>query len=300
MYICLTGMHANTRSLMPHDRTRTALQRQLRGLGLDTLEVSIIRGDEHRSVNLWTSDEILARLPNLKRANLAGAHLYVRGPRDRDHDLVFLDDLDRFTPDKMKAAGHDPAVVVETSPGNAQAWVRLGTPCPPSIRHEVSRRLAQLYGGDPGAIDPHQSGRLAGFTNRKPEHRTARGFPFVLLLNAPGHAAPAAADLIRAAERDVAEKQAAADVKPAVDIAAGSAFHDLAETWSREYRERGGDLSAIDWSITHRALAAGYDPADIAATLEAVADRRGKHAGSYAERTVRAALAARVTSTPSP
>ena len=279
--------------IMQHDRTRTAIQRQLKGMGLELFEISIIRGDEHRSVNAWTPAEILDRLPSIKRANLAGAHIYVRGPRDRDHDLILLDDLDRFTPERMKAAGHDPAVVIETSPGNVQAWIRLGVACSASIRHEVSRDLAQLYGGDPGAIDPHQSGRLAGFTNRKIEYKTAKGFPFVLMHNAPGKIAPASAELIRAAEVRIQtdlKQQQSRITKLKVDAGEGEAADNLISAWEREYKDRGGDLSNVDFAVCCQALKAGQDPDNIAAALEVVADRKGHHAKGYAERTVRAAV----------
>lgn len=277
---------------MQHDRTRTALQRQLKGMGLELFEVSIIRSDEHRSVNLWTPAEILARLPNLKRANLAGAHLYIRGPRDHDHDLILLDDLDRFTFDRMKAAGHDPAVTVETSPGSVQAWLRLGRPASAEVRHDVSRHLTHLYGGDPGAIDPHQSGRIAGFTNRKPEHKSARGFPFVLLLSAPGKVAPASAELIHPAEVRIQtelQRQQSRFTKLKVDAGEGEVADTLISAWEREYKDRGGDLSSVDFAVCCQALKAGHEPDNIAAALEVVADRKGRHTRDYAERTVRAA-----------
>jgi len=287
--------------MAPHDRTRTALQRQLKGMGLDLFELTILRGDEHRSVHLWSPEEILTRLPNLKRANMAGSHIYARGPRDQDHDLILLDDLDRFTPDRMKIAGHDPAVVVETSPGSIQAWIKLGRPCSASIRHEVAREMTRLYGGDTGAVDPHQSGRLAGFTNRKPKHESGRGFPFVLLLNAPGKPAPNAPALIEQAETAVKDRERVEEQTRAIAVeisASGDASNDLVAAWSEEYRTRGGDLSAVDFAVCCRALKAGLEPDDVAAALSVVADRKGRYAERYAERTVRAAV--RSLSQPSP
>jgi hypothetical protein len=41
--------------------------------------------------------------------------------------------------------------------------------------------------------------------------------------------------------------------------------------------------------VSCQALKAGIDLSDIAAALEIVADRKGKHAASYAERTIQAA-----------
>lgn len=287
-----------------HDRTRTALERQLKALDLGQMEVTI-HGPDRTHVRTMTPSDILAELPRLKRANAAGCNIYVRGPRDRDHDLILLDDLNLFTPDKMKAAGHVPAVVVETSNGNVQAWVRLGRPCPASVRHEIARELARLYGGDPGAVDPHQSGRLAGMTNRKEEHRTARGYPYVLLLNARGKVALAAEDLISEAERVILDRErdeAQASVRAAgISSESGEAADDLISAWRGEYEKRGGDLSAIDYAVSCQALKADIDPSDIAAALEIVADRKGKYASSYADRTVRAASAAtQAPSLPSP
>lgn len=279
---------------MAHDRSYTALTRQLRGLGLSAFEVSIVNQD-HRSASVWTVTQIIERLPRLKRANMAGAAIYIRGPRDQDHDLVLVDDLDRFTPERMKAAGHAPAVVTETSPGNVQAWVRLGTPCSAVIRHEVSRDLARLYGGDPGAVDPHQSGRLAGFTNQKPQYKTARGFPYVLLLNAPGRPASEAPQLI--ADATSADRARSRSVQMKTPLSDASA--DLITAWRDEYVARqGGDMSAIDWSTAHQALAAGIDPEEIVSTLAIVADRKGRHAENYARRTVAAVIQDRQIPTP--
>jgi hypothetical protein len=275
-----------------HDRSFTALKRQLKGLGLDELEVTF-HGPDRTHIKSMKPADIMAELPRFKRANMSGCNIYVRGPRDCDHDLILIDDLSPFTPDRMKAAGHSPAVVVQTSPGNVQAWVRLGRSCSAPVRHEIARQLARLYEGDPGAVDPHQSGRLAGMTNRKPQHRTARGYPYVLLLNAPGKAALAADDLIRGAERAILDREG--DETQASVLAAeisannGKAADDLVGAWRREYEQRGGDLSAIDYAVSCQALKAGIDLSDIAAALEIVADRKGKHAASYAERTIQAA-----------
>jgi hypothetical protein len=51
--------------------------------------------------------------------------------------------------DLMRANGHDPCVVVQTSPGHLQAWIYLrSSPLEPALATAVSRHLAQFYGGD--------------------------------------------------------------------------------------------------------------------------------------------------------
>lgn len=278
---------------MAFDRTKTAVERQLRGLGLARVEISVIGGDRPH-VQEMTPAEVLADLPRLRRANAAGCSVLVRGPRDEDHDLVLVDDITPFTAERMKADGLAPAVLVETSPGNAQAWIRLGEPTPAPVRHEVARELARRYGGDPGAVDPHQSGRLAGFTN--PKHRKGGYAPFVLLHSFAGRAVQAARELLELAREAVMRHAPVHRIEPAPEASA-----DLVAWWLQEQAAAPApkDLSAIDWHLTHRALDAGHAPEDVAAALEATADRKGKAAGAYASRTVGKALSEREEPTPS-
>lgn len=281
---------------MAEDRTLTAASRQLRGMGLPHYEITM-KGPKGTSVNVMPFNEILNDLGRLKRGNRGGCHVYIRGPRDADHDLVLLDDISRFTPEKMKAAGHDPAVVVQTSPGSIQAWVRLGRSVSAKVRHEVARELANLYDGDRAAVNPHQAGRLAGFTNQKPEHKGPKGFPYVLLMNAPGKPAPAADQLILHATDKAAEAAERLQAMMAVDLqisASGDAHRDLVAAWSAEYAKQVQlDLSKVDWWIVNLGLGRDVHPDILASALAEAATRKGKHAIDYAERTVRKALSER-------
>jgi hypothetical protein len=277
---------------MAHDRTRTALSRQLNGLRLSHFEVTM-KGPDRTTVEVLSQEQILGSLDRLKRANLAGCHIYVRGPRDRDHDLVLLDDIQPFTPRQMQTEGHDAAVVVQTSPGSVQAWMRLGRPVSPAIRHEVARFLAGRYGGDAAAVNPHQAGRLAGFTNRKPEYRGPSGYPFVLLLNAPGCVATKADQLISEAQETAVRAQSrVSELAAALHVSAASDPHqDLVGAWRALYAQRAGsDLSAVDWAVVNQGLGMGVDPDTLASALAEVADRKGRHAQSYAELTLRSAI----------
>lgn len=277
---------------MAYDKTRTAVERQLRGLGLARVEVSVIGGDRDH-VRTMTPTEILADLPRLRRANAAGCSILVRGPRDEDHDLVLVDDLPPVTiAARMAADGVAPAVLIETSPGQGQVWVKLGEPTPAPVRHEIARALMERYGGDPGAVDPHQAGRLAGFTNPKPERRGTRGAPFVLLHSYAGRVAQAARDLLATARAAVTGREPVRPIQPAPH-----APEALVGWWLRERdaAPEPRDLSAVDWGLTHRALDAGHAPEDVAAALEAASDRKGRHAADYAARTTGKAVAHRLS-----
>ena len=272
------------------DLTKTAVERHLRGLGLEFVEISVAmpgRPDARGSVEVMTPAQIIDALPRLKQANKAGYSIYVRGPRDRDHDLILVDDVEAFTSKRMEEDGLKPAVAVETSPGNYQVWLRLGEPLPADVRRQAAKILAERYGGDSAAADGHQSGRMAGFTNPKLEHKTGRGSPFVLLHSFAGRAVKAGRELIDAARSRLVEKieEAASRVKL---IPAPGVDSDLVGWWKAGHAAApiGKSLSEVDWYLANLALGYGRSAEDIAAALEATAERKGKYASEYAILTV--------------
>ncbi|WP_404829733.1 DNA-primase RepB domain-containing protein [Stappia indica] len=110
-----------------------------------------------------------------------------------------LDDLNAEAATRIALDGFQPALTVETSPGNFQIWIRLmaAGELPYLVVRYAVKHLSQLYGGDPRAVSPMQPGRLPGFTNRKPKHRQADGhFPFVRLVDASGCIASAGPNLV--------------------------------------------------------------------------------------------------------
>jgi RepB DNA-primase from phage plasmid len=77
----------------------------------------------------------------------------------------------------LRAHGHDPCVVLQTSPGHLQAWIRLSaSPLEPAVATAAGKLLALAYGGDCASTDWRHLGRLAGFTNQKPARRTRGGY----------------------------------------------------------------------------------------------------------------------------
>lgn len=234
-------------------------------------------------------EQILNEIPRLKRANQAGYSVYIRALRDVDHDLILLDDVDAFVPVRMAEDGFQPAAVVETSPSNFQVWLRAGMPLHHSVRGRCAVILAQWYSGDLAAASPHQSGRLAGFTNQKPQYKGSRGFPFVLLRGYPGRCITALRRLIDAAEADPipgAEwSLKTAEVTSIVDPDPG-----LLDWWLQRKAAASGsadaDLSRVDWHLTNLALGTGYAAVEVMAVLTATATRKGSHAGRYAALTV--------------
>ncbi len=94
---------------------------------------------------------------------------------------------------RLSADGFDPCAVIQTSPGNFQAWLKHASTLPKLLGTLAAQTLARRYHADPSAADWRRFGRLPGFTNRKPKHRRPDGrFPFVQLRSHSGRQYPMA------------------------------------------------------------------------------------------------------------
>ena len=101
----------------------------------------------------------------------------------------------------MTNAGFQPALVVETSPQNFQVWLNHGQTLDRDMSSWAAKELAKRFGGDLSSADWRHFGRLAGFTNRKPERLLPNGLaPFVRLRQCEGKIYDAARDISRRGE----------------------------------------------------------------------------------------------------
>lgn len=268
------------------------LRRQLVAMPCPLYEVRLIHSSSRQAypgVRQWAasllSDPVTVAF--LRIRNREGYDVYFR-PFASDHNAGYiLLDLDHPVPDilaRLRAQGHEPSAVVETSPGRWQAWIRVSPqPLRPELATRLAKRLAQIYAADPASADWRHLGRLVGFTNRKPGRRLANGLaPWVKLIDARAGLARNGAALLELA---AAEATGPRGHSPAVrTMLRQYAMESLSTTdldstalaaWYRDclnrlrIRER---YSAPDWSIADRwiareLLATGTDPALVAAVL---------------------------------
>lgn len=289
---------------MKPDRSYLAVRRQLDAMGVETFDVGVRGKDGRMMTRTWEKAKVLESLAWLKRENAKGADIYVRPAGDDSSGLVLVDDLTRQALDKMKAAGYAPAAVVETSPTNFQAWVRVHQRrLEPKLATSAAVLLAKEYGGDPNSADWRHYGRLAGFTNRKPEHVDDRGrSPYVLSHESPGKLAEMAPELLKTAQERVFRAEATLESKKRLEALEG--FKPLGHGWmsdpSHEYKrqaqkllERYGsrtDYSKLDWMIaTDMAKSGRFSAEGIAQAIEQhspeVSTRKAGHVHDYARRT---------------
>jgi hypothetical protein len=133
----------------------------------------------------WNLDELLGSIPWLKSQNADDRNIYIR-PKGKSA-LTLLDDLSAETLERMRHSGFSPAVIVETSPDNFQAWLHHGRALSKEISMAVARALGEEFNGAPSAAEGKHFGRLVGFENRSPRHRQPGGhYPMVRLVHATG------------------------------------------------------------------------------------------------------------------
>jgi hypothetical protein len=270
---------------------------QLEALGAAGFDIGVKRTDGTMILREgWGAKQVLKSLLWLRRENLNRGQIYVRpaGP----HGLSLVDDLNGVALTRMKAEGFGPAAVIETSPGNFQAWLRHGVFLDEATSTRAAKMLAARFGGDPGSADWRHFGRLAGFTNPKPNRRLASGLqPFARLVEASGQVYREAASFIAEAKKAVAN-ETAASAKAAGNNRAGQGAQSppplkpLAE-FHRDPRYA-GDLHRADLAWARHAAATGLSASEIRMEILRGRDlsKKGnaKRQRDYAERTAGKAL----------
>lgn len=282
------------------DLSYLAARRQLKAMGAEYFEIGV-RSDKGMLRYELTASDVLKHMGFFKSHNARGADIYVR---PLDSGVVLLDDLTQAQVERMKEQGYEPASVVETSPQNFQAWVKLSASAlPPPIATAAARHLATQYEGDPNSADFAHFGRLAGFTNTKPQHRTRNGrSPYVMAHESSGRQAQQGMELVNRLNEEHAQAQAKQEKEMRLErIKTNAPRFEMHAAWL-EYRrllkplvERFGasiDMSRADFMVT-RDLLKRFSSEEVAKALlqesPALTDRKAGHEQDYAERTVKAA-----------
>ena len=282
--------------------TSDSVRRQITAMQSDVFELGLFKPATQKDARCapemipraWDSETLLKSIAWLRFQNLQGRNIYIR-PRG-EHSLSLVDDLTAAAVARMKAEGFHPSAVVETSPGNFQAWLNHGETLPKEIGTAAARVLAQRFDGDTKAADWRHFGRLAGFTTQKEKHRQSNGlFLYVRLIEASGivyREAGKFVDGIRKQcerDQDARKKRDAAFESMCVSGGANKSIELF-----RQNPAYGGDGTRVDLAYALYALSRGARVEDVGA---AIRSRDLSHKGTerrqeeYVERTIRKALA---------
>jgi hypothetical protein len=290
--------------------TLQAIRRQIAAMPYDLYLIRLIHYQTKRAFpgeRLWTANQLVhpTTIRFLRVRNREGCDVYIQ-PYAQNHSpgyiLVDLDHTGLAVVETMRAAGHEPCVVLQTSPGNLQAWVQVSaTPIEPGIASGIGKQLADLYGGDRASTDWRHLGRLAGFTNQKPPRRNRRGSaPWVKVLHAQSGLATRGAALRHTAERGSdSQSNLALSPRPALPRMVGSvpAAAEIYASWLNRLRilERfpQPDWSIVDKWIAKELLRQGTPTPQVAAVLRGGSPgfpRQHSHPEDYLRRTLARAV----------
>jgi hypothetical protein len=242
--------------------TRSQVRRQLAAMACDCLDIGILRPDGRMLLReAWTLRQTEEAIQQFRRENARGAHIFIR-PHGA-HALSLVDDLGVDAIVRMTDAGFEPALVVETSPRNFQVWLNHGNTLDRDMSSCAAKELAKRFGGDLSSADWRHFGRLAGFTNRKPERLLPNGLaPFVRLRQSEGGIYGVANEFLEEV-RSIADKAVAERAALATYLSTPneSAVRPLAEFHGdRRYR---GDLHRADMAWALHAATRGLSKQEI-------------------------------------
>lgn len=284
-------------------RTLRVVQTQLDAMGGDVFHVGILRTvvneqgetEKRMAMRTWDKEAIAESLSWLRRENAQGATINIR-PANANTTLI--DDVSYEGIRNMKAAGYQPAAIVETSKGNYQVWMNHGHDLTDDERGAAARKLAKMFDGDPSAATRDHMGKLAGFTNRKEKHQTANGtYPWIQLRESEGKPYDQADTFLRdlREERRVEHEAARARNEQFRQSDSGKRFEHRERTLKTigDFHQRAdyrGDGNRADLAYAVYALGNGVSPRDVGDAIRGNRDlsKKGgeKNIQDYIKRTV--------------
>lgn len=300
-----------------HNLTRRLIAQQLAAFGSTHYECQLLpnkgSGVKEKGLHRLTAEQVLNNSAYYAAQNAKDFNVQIRPAPIRRMvngeeqvfapPYLFIDDLDEAKVNLLEKHGLPLAIKIESSTANFHGWVRVAVePVPASIMTRAASILAKAIGADKGAADWRHFGRLAGYTNRKPERRTEKGPPYAKLTTDTGHpVAKHGPALLSAARKQISAEEAkrAADAELQARLSAerraraqatGRVARDVVDVVA-EARERyhKPDASAADFSAALSALRRGYDRDAVADALRVVSPalaERHPNVDDYLERTL--------------
>ena len=138
--------------MSPQDSTEQIVRNMLRAIEAPLYDVGVLSDPGMLpGLDRISSHALLKRLPLLRSRNVQGSHIYLRP--SGEHRYTVLDDLEEASVSKLIADGFEPCAVIETSPGNYQAWLKHAAVIEKLSGTFAAQTLTARYGADPSAAD---------------------------------------------------------------------------------------------------------------------------------------------------
>ena len=105
---------------MATKNTEEAVQQQVDAMRAEVFEIGLFDPNSSRQMlpRVWDRNTLLRSISWLRLKNGRGRNIYIRP--SGEHRLSLIDDIGWRAVGRLKEEGFEPAVIVETSPGNFQ------------------------------------------------------------------------------------------------------------------------------------------------------------------------------------
>jgi hypothetical protein len=246
---------------------RTMIIRFLSGVVADFYLVKLIHQNRSYVISrFFNRAQVLEQRHFMWRQNQEGLNIYIR---PADPSFVLLDDL---TIDYLSdLAEIKPCLLMETSPGNYQAWLKLrDMPEDRAAQTAIWRSLAAMFNADMKSAKPDQIGRLPGFYNMKPKY--APDYPLVNLHRYQDRYSSWVPDAATITAESALTPAASPQLSPPV-----------------VNKNTGTDRSGFDWAVTCDLVKKGWTDNQIRTYIEKRSLKAATRRDDYIGRTIAAA-----------
>lgn len=154
---------------------------------------------------------------------------------------------------------------------------------PKKVASEVARGLARDFGGNPSSSSWRQFGRLAGFTNLKPEHLEEKRSPYVLARACGGETASRGWQKLKKARESIDDRKRAEEYEKRLHALKNPPKKRYERDAVREYKQQASrllerygssaDLSKLDWMVVKGMAMRGYSVDDLREALKKASPR---------------------------
>ncbi|GAB4026392.1 DNA-primase RepB domain-containing protein [Spirosoma gilvum] len=199
--------------------------------------------------------------------NVQGFNIYCRPV---GYQFVLLDDLNRDVLTDL--AQLKPCMLMETSPGNYQAWLILqDVPQNRETAKAICKELAVRFGADLASAEPDHVGRLPDLYNRKEKYIEQYGkYPFIKLLKF---------------------EHRLSNFYPQGGAVLNTPTPSISASINHSHSPSNGSISEQDFGVACGLIRQGKSDSEIyqhlLSTSPDLAHRKGKHVDSYLNRTIR-------------
>lgn len=241
------------------DITYLTVRNQLNAMNCSSYEIGILdRVNSNMNTRTFKKNDVLNSINWFKHLNREKNEIFIR-PHGTV-GLIFFDDVTASTIEKMKIEGYEPAISIESSPQNFQGWIRVSN-------HELSKELStqcakvivNKYKTDSNSADYRHFGRLAGFTNNKPQYVNEFGkYPFIKLSARNGKLATNFQDILNKGkellsmkEKSVIDRDKFTQIKDNNNEALiiGSNYYNEIVNQYTNNPDYELNLNAVDWQV---------------------------------------------------